>query len=93
MRLLRIRIENINSLEGVHEIDLTAREYAESGIFAITGPTGSGKTSILDAVTLALFGTTPRILAAPGNLKTEEGSRMISPPCLRSPAPPAQPRP
>mgnify|MGYP004701676829 FL=1 len=77
MRLLRIRIENINSLEGVHEIDLTAREYAESGIFAITGPTGSGKTSILDAVTLALFGTTPRILAAPGNLKTEEGSGMV----------------
>ena len=56
MRLLKLRIENINSLKGVHEIDFTDAAYRSSGIFAITGPTGSGKTSILDAVTLALFG-------------------------------------
>ena len=55
MRLLKLRIENINSLAGRYEIDFTNRDYIESGIFAIVGPTGSGKTTILDAVTLALF--------------------------------------
>ena len=61
MRLLKLRIENINSLAGRYEIDFTNRDYVESGIFAIVGPTGSGKTTILDAVTLALFGKTPRM--------------------------------
>lgn len=61
MKLLKLRIENVNSLAGVHEIDFRAPEFSESGIFAICGPTGSGKTSILDAVTLALYGTTPRM--------------------------------
>ena len=48
MRLLKLRIENINSLAGRYEIDFTNRDYVESGIFAIVGPTGSGKTTILD---------------------------------------------
>lgn len=60
MRLLRLRFQNINSLAGEFEIDFADPVYAESGIFAIVGPTGSGKSSILDALTLALYGTTPR---------------------------------
>lgn len=61
MRLLKLRFQNINSLAGEFEIDFTDPVYAESGIFAIVGPTGSGKSSILDALTLALYGTTPRL--------------------------------
>ena len=61
MKILIIHLRNINSIKGELVIDLTDRRYEESGIFAITGPTGSGKTTILDAVTLALYGRTPRI--------------------------------
>lgn len=77
MRLLKLRIENINSLKGVHEIDFTDAAYRGSGIFAITGPTGSGKTSILDAVTLALYGKTPRMRARTTTAKKTDGSCMV----------------
>lgn len=61
MRILKIRLKNLNSLVGDWEIDLTDPAYESNGIFAITGPTGSGKTTILDAVCLALYGRTPRL--------------------------------
>ncbi|MGD9822321.1 MAG: AAA family ATPase, partial [Aminobacteriaceae bacterium] len=54
MRIEKIRFRNLNSLVGEWEIDLTHPAFASEGIFAITGPTGSGKTTILDAVCLAL---------------------------------------
>jgi len=61
MRILNIRFQNLNSLTGEWQIDFTHPDYASNGIFAITGPTGSGKTTILDAVSLALYGRTPRL--------------------------------
>ncbi len=35
--------------------------YLSTGIFAITGPTGAGKSTIMDAISLALYGQTPRL--------------------------------
>ena len=61
MKILAIRLRNLNSLYGSWSIDLTAPEYVSSGIFAITGPTGAGKSTILDALCLALFARTPRL--------------------------------
>jgi exonuclease SbcC len=61
MRILAVRLRNLNSLAGSWAIDFTAPEYAASGIFAITGPTGAGKSTILDALCLALFARTPRL--------------------------------
>jgi exonuclease SbcC len=61
MRILSVRLRNLNSLAGSWTIDLTAPEFAASGIFAITGPTGAGKSTILDAICLALFARTPRL--------------------------------
>lgn len=60
MRILGIRIKNLASLEGVTEIDFTQEPLFSAGIFAITGPTGAGKSTILDALCLALYGKTPR---------------------------------
>ena len=61
MKILSLRFKNLNSLSGEWHIDFTAPEYALDGIFAITGPTGAGKSTILDAVALALYGQTPRL--------------------------------
>lgn len=61
MRILQIRLKNLNSLVGEWEVDLTHPAYASDGIFAITGPTGAGKTTLLDAICLALYGRTPRL--------------------------------
>ncbi len=61
MKILELRFKNLNSLYGEWVIDFTDPEYVSNGIFALTGPTGAGKSTILDAVCLALYGATPRL--------------------------------
>lgn len=61
MRILTVRFRNLNSLQGEWSIDFTNPHYTSSGIFAIIGATGAGKTTILDAISLALYGRTPRL--------------------------------
>ena len=61
MKILKIAFTNINSLRGDHEIDFTEEPFISSSLFAITGPTGSGKSTILDVISLALFNQVPRL--------------------------------
>ena len=61
MKILSLRFENINALKGAWLIDFTKSPFDENGLFAITGPTGAGKTTILDAICLALYHQTPRL--------------------------------
>jgi len=61
VKIQRIRFQNLNSLSGIWDIDLSSTDYTENSIFAITGPTGSGKSTLLDALCLALYGATPRL--------------------------------
>lgn len=60
MKLLKIEICNIASISYA-EIDFTKRPLADEAQFLITGKTGSGKSTILDAICLALYNKTPRM--------------------------------
>ena len=57
MRLHRLAITGFGPFAGAELIDLDA--LASSGLFLIHGPTGAGKTSILDAICFALYAAVP----------------------------------
>ena len=61
MKILRIRFENIHSFASEVDIDFEKEPLAGARLFAIVGPTGAGKTTILDVITLAIYGRTPRM--------------------------------
>lgn len=46
MKILSLRLKNLNSLKGEWKIDFTREPFASNGLFAITGPTGAGKTTL-----------------------------------------------
>jgi exonuclease SbcC len=61
MKILSLRLKNLNSLKGEWTIDFTKAPFADNSLFAITGPTGAGKSTLLDAICLALYHETPRL--------------------------------
>ena len=61
MKILSLRLKNLNSLKGEWTIDFTQPPFVDNGLFAITGPTGAGKSTLLDAICLALYHETPRL--------------------------------
>lgn len=61
MKILTLRLKNLNSLKGEWTIDFTRPPFTDNALFAITGPTGAGKSTLLDAICLALYHQTPRL--------------------------------
>lgn len=78
MRIEKIRIFNINSLKGIHEIDFQNEPLKSSGLFAITGPTGSGKSTILDVIMLGLFNYIPRLDGTISSSKVEKLGTIVT---------------
>ncbi|KJK50325.1 AAA family ATPase, partial [Streptomyces sp. NRRL F-4428] len=64
MRLHRLAVTAFGPFAEPQEIDFDALSGA--GIFLLHGPTGAGKTSVLDAVCYALYGSVPGPRQAPG---------------------------
>jgi exonuclease SbcC len=61
MKICKIKFKNIHALKGEHTIDFKNGVLGEAGLFVITGATGTGKSTILDVITLALYNKIPRI--------------------------------
>ncbi len=60
MKIISVRFANLNSLPGPYLIRFDAAPLADTGLFAITGPTGAGKSTLLDAIAVGLYGRVPR---------------------------------
>ncbi|MEE9886348.1 AAA family ATPase [Acinetobacter nosocomialis] len=78
MKILSIRIKNLASLADEHFIDFESAPLAHAGLIAIVGKTGAGKSTILDAMCLALFNRVPRLKDSDGKLKDVDGSELLT---------------
>lgn len=70
MKLHKVKTLNLNSLYGEHVIDFE-KDLDQASLFLILGQTGAGKSTILDAICLGLFGVTPRLTRATGRPETD----------------------
>lgn len=77
MKLQKLVIHNIASIEDA-TIDFEAQPLADSEVFLITGKTGSGKSTILDAICLALFADTPRLDGTKMQGETKDGEANVT---------------
>ncbi|MBK4346931.1 AAA family ATPase [Lacisediminihabitans changchengi] len=69
MKILRLRVAGFGPFKTEQYIDF--ERFDDDGIFLITGRTGAGKSSILDAVCFALYGSVPRYDGAQARLRSD----------------------
>ena len=69
MRLHALSFSAFGSFGGTETIDVD--QLADAGLFLLHGPTGAGKTTVLDAVSFALFGTVPGVRSAGHGLRSD----------------------
>lgn len=77
MKPLKLEFSGLNSYRDTQTVDF--EELGQSGLFGIFGPTGSGKSTILDAITLALYGTVDRAAyGTQGIINMQENAAEVS---------------
>lgn len=77
MHLHRLEITAFGPFPDTVEVDLD--RLSESGLFLLTGPTGAGKTSVLDAVCFALYGDVPGERSSAKRLRCDQAAPGVAP--------------
>ncbi|MGH3653329.1 AAA family ATPase [Glutamicibacter sp.] len=77
MRIHKLRIQAFGPFAGTEEIDFD--ELAEGGLFLLDGPTGAGKSSILDAICYALYGALPGSRAGSRQIRSDHAPAGLAP--------------
>lgn len=75
MKILAVRINNLASIVDA-QIDFESAPLKDAGLFAITGDTGAGKSTILDAICLSLYAKTARLGGDHGNKVEFQGDNI-----------------
>ena len=73
MKPLHLTLQGFTAFRQYTELDFTGLD-----LFALVGPTGSGKSSLLDAMTFALYGKTARLGATGMDALISQGERALS---------------
>ena len=76
MKPIAIEFSGLKSYKDETKIDFTA--LLKSGLFGIFGPTGSGKSTILDAIFLSLYGRLPKSLSSSDFINASVGKCSVS---------------
>ena len=74
MKPIYLEIEGLQSYKALQKIDF--EKLLENGLFGIFGSTGSGKSTVLDAITLALYGKVSRASRGTQGIMNNESERM-----------------
>lgn len=74
MKPIYLEIEGLQSYKFLQKIDFD--ELIKNGLFGIFGSTGSGKSTVLDAITLALYGKVSRASRGTQGIMNNECDRM-----------------
>lgn len=72
MRILRVRFAGLGPYREEQTIDFEGLE--DDGIYLIAGRTGAGKSTILDAICFALYGSVPRFDGGPTQLRSDHSA-------------------
>ena len=77
MRIHHLRIEAFGPFAGEVSVDVDA--LSDAGLFLLTGATGAGKTSVLDAICFALYGAVPGDRQAAKQLRSDQAAPGTAP--------------
>ncbi len=77
MRLHRLAVTAFGPFAQRQEVDFD--RLSEAGLFLLHGPTGAGKTSVLDAICFALYGRVPGVRGQAARLRSDHAPAELAP--------------